>query len=498
LVAGSAAAISRCGRVNITQIATDAIGNALGGAFVDSLQPATQGAGPYSAADYRNGMDMDSDNYRPQFAGNYRNGMDMDSDSYNPASAANYRNGMDVDSDNYNPASDPNYRNGMDMDSDNYRGGRRTVSSSGDSLLRDLSRAGFTTEADRRAAYGQLIRTGQLRAEDFNANGIPILENGRELYLDTNDFTAGDRRLAGRLIANESGIRAVNAELKVAAEARAATSNYGNEGRNYPAEVAFGGRSRITDPRAYETDRQAYGRLAAMSDEPSGTYTSEQWKAAAAEYRTREGTGFMRDSVYNGLYMKGAQLEFAAGNPSASAIDQSFSLLNDMGHSAQAGATLGAAAGRGIGNMMGAMGKAQNVVTPQIGSAVQTTSTVDESWKLKIDGTAQATGNDAAHQIRTYREAIALAKNPDVVSVHLDHGYNRALDLDPKTISPNRRPDVTAIYSDGRVARVEVQSATDNLAILRSRNAALDAQIRAQGYTPLPPRVVVPTRSPIP
>ena len=132
------------------------------------------------------------------------------------------------------------------------------------------------------------------------------------------------------------------------------------------------------------------------------------------------------------------------------------------------------------------------------GAPVETTSPVDKSWKLKIDGTAQATGNDAAHQIRTYREAIALAKNPDIVSVNLDHGYNRVLGLDPKTISPNRRPDVTAIYSDGRVARVEVQSATDNPAILRSRNAALDAQIRAQGYTPLPPRVVVPTRPPKP
>ncbi|WP_428776621.1 hypothetical protein, partial [Vibrio sp.] len=112
------------------------------------------------------------------------------------------------------------------------------------------------------------------------------------------------------------------------------------------------------------------------------------------------------------------------------------------------------------------------------------TRVIDKSWKQKIEGTAQATGDDAAHQIRTYREAITLAKDPDVISVNLDHGYNRALRLDPKTIAPNRRPDVTAVYSDGRVARVEVQSETDVPAILRSRNAALDAQIRAQGFTP--------------
>lgn len=129
---------------------------------------------------------------------------------------------------------------------------------------------------------------------------------------------------------------------------------------------------------------------------------------------------------------------------------------------------------------------------------VPDTTVVDKSWKLKIEGTAQRTGDDAAHQIRTYREAIKLAKKPDVVSVNLDHGYNRALGLDPKTISPNRRPDVTAVYSDGRVARVEVQSKTDVPAILRNRNAALDAQLRAQGYTPLPPKIVVPTRPPKP
>jgi YD repeat-containing protein len=120
---------------------------------------------------------------------------------------------------------------------------------------------------------------------------------------------------------------------------------------------------------------------------------------------------------------------------------------------------------------------------------------LDKSWRFKIDGQAQRTGDNSWHQIRTYREAIKLAKDPQVVSVHLDHGYNRALGLNPKTISPNRRPDVVAIYSDGRVARVEVMSKTDSVAILRSRNAILDAQIRAQGYTPLPPLVITPTRS---
>jgi hypothetical protein len=114
---------------------------------------------------------------------------------------------------------------------------------------------------------------------------------------------------------------------------------------------------------------------------------------------------------------------------------------------------------------------------------------------MKIEGTAQKTGTPG-HQFRTYREAIAEAKKPNVQRVHLDHGYNRGLDLDAKTITPNRRPDVLSLYDDGTVMRIEVQSRTDIPSVLRSRNAVLDAQLKAQGFTPLPPRVIRPTTSP--
>jgi hypothetical protein len=118
---------------------------------------------------------------------------------------------------------------------------------------------------------------------------------------------------------------------------------------------------------------------------------------------------------------------------------------------------------------------------------------VDKSWKSKISGTAQKTGTDG-HRFRVYREAIAEAKKPNVQAVHLDHGYNRGLGLKPKTITPNRRPDVLSVYKDKTVARIEVQSKTDIPSVLRSRNAALDTLLRALGFRPLPPRVVVPTR----
>ena len=65
--AGTATALARGGRVSVTQIATDAFGQALGNAFVDNIQnPGTQaqklqGFGPASGLDYVNGADLQSD-----------------------------------------------------------------------------------------------------------------------------------------------------------------------------------------------------------------------------------------------------------------------------------------------------------------------------------------------------------------------------------------------------------------------------------------------------
>jgi len=112
-------------------------------------------------------------------------------------------------------------------------------------------------------------------------------------------------------------------------------------------------------------------------------------------------------------------------------------------------------------------------------------------WKAKIHGTAHAT-KTPGHKFRTLREAIKDAKNPDVERVHLNHGYNRALGLDPKTIGPNRRPDVTTIFKDGRVGRKEVKSLSDKIKDLIGRNTALDDQIIDQGFNPLRPEVVIP------
>jgi hypothetical protein len=109
--------------------------------------------------------------------------------------------------------------------------------------------------------------------------------------------------------------------------------------------------------------------------------------------------------------------------------------------------------------------------------------------RAKIFGTAQQTGNDGAHAFRSYREAILLARSPEVEAVFLNRGYNRGLDLAPNTIRPNRRPDVLGRYFDGRVDRVEVPSGSDVDDLLIQRNRFLDPQIRAQGFDPLYPRI---------
>jgi len=61
LASGATAAVLRGGRFSVQQVAVDAFGNALGQGLVDSMQP-TQGEGPWSSADYRNGSDIESDN----------------------------------------------------------------------------------------------------------------------------------------------------------------------------------------------------------------------------------------------------------------------------------------------------------------------------------------------------------------------------------------------------------------------------------------------------
>jgi len=118
---------------------------------------------------------------------------------------------------------------------------------------------------------------------------------------------------------------------------------------------------------------------------------------------------------------------------------------------------------------------------------------VDKTYRSKITGSLQKT-RTAGHRFRQGREAIKSAKDPNVESVSLDLGYNRALGLNPKTIQSNRRPDVTVIYKNKDVQAIEIKSKSDKIEILIKRNAELKKQIIQNGYNPLPPIVIEPTK----
>lgn len=96
-----------------------------------------------------------------------------------------------------------------------------------------------------------------------------------------------------------------------------------------------------------------------------------------------------------------------------------------------------------------------------------------KEWRDKIIGKAQKTGGKTRetqtgeHAVRSYREAITAAKREEVDKVYLNRGYKKATG---ESITPNRRSDVTIVRKDGKVDAIEVQSKTDDPAILWQRN----------------------------
>ncbi len=141
----------------------------------------------------------------------------------------------------------------------------------------------------------------------------------------------------------------------------------------------FAGRSTITDPNAYIDPRQRTMALADMSNMPAEKYSAEEWRAAAQEYKQIQGKDFSRDSIYNGLWTKAAQLDAEAGKGfSRDVINDITGFATSEGLHAQAGVAIGGALGRGIGNrlggsvdnVLGAVGKTPNGAVPAAGSGV--------------------------------------------------------------------------------------------------------------------------------
>ena len=245
----------------------------------------------------------------------------------------------------------------------------------GQGPLAALAAAGLDKQ-QQIAAYGQLLASGQIQ---LNAQGVPIVQPGQVLQFDLSDTSAA--QLGGRAIAVESAGRAQRVALAAQQAAETYPGAGGGRGFVNPALASehgrypFAGRSTITDPNAYIDPRQRTMALADMSNMPAEKYSAEEWRAAAQEYKQIQGKDFSRDSIYNGLWTKAAQLDAEAGKGfSRDVINDITGFATSEGLHAQAGVAIGGALGRGIGNRLG--GSVDNVLgaesRPSGGAAVQT------------------------------------------------------------------------------------------------------------------------------
>jgi hypothetical protein len=226
----------------------------------------------------------------------------------------------------------------------------------GQGPLAALAAAGLSAQ-EQRAAYGQLLASGQVR---LNAQGVPVVQPGQVLRFDLSDTSAA--QLGGRAIAAESGGRAQRDA------AAAANTNNAGGGRGFvnPAPASeygnypFAGRSTITDPSAYTDPRQRAMTLASMSNMPAEQYSAAEWRSAALEYKQIQGKDFSRDSIYNGLWTKAAALDNAAGKGwSRDVINEITGFATSEGLHAQVGMAMGGALGKGLGTRLG--GSVDNV-----------------------------------------------------------------------------------------------------------------------------------------
>jgi hypothetical protein len=249
----------------------------------------------------------------------------------------------------------------------------------GQGPLAALAAAGLSAQ-EQRAAYGQLLASGQVR---LNAQGVPVVQPGQVLRFDLSDTSAA--QLGERAIAAESGGRAQREAQAAQQTAETYAGAGGGRGFVNPAPASehgrypFAGRSTITDPSAYTDPRQRVMTLASMSDMPAEKYSAAEWRSAASEYKQIQGKDFSRDAIYNGLWTKAAALENAAGKGfSRDAINDITGFATEEGLHAQVGMAMGGALGRGIGNRLGgsvdnalgAAGKTPDGAEPQVASGI--------------------------------------------------------------------------------------------------------------------------------
>jgi hypothetical protein len=116
-------------------------------------------------------------------------------------------------------------------------------------------------------------------------------------------------------------------------------------------------------------------QLVGYSNQQASDFSAAQWKGFAAEYKAIQGSNFTRDSFYNGLWTKGAQLDIAAGNTNRGIFDEMAGVAGAAGAHADVGLAVGRGIGQGIGNglgnVVGMAGRKNRVGAVAIGANVQ-------------------------------------------------------------------------------------------------------------------------------
>lgn len=98
----------------------------------------------------------------------------------------------------------------------------------------------------------------------------------------------------------------------------------------------------------------SFTELVEMSHSPVDSYSAQEYRDAAAQYRASMGEDFRRDSIYNGLWTRAAALDAAAGGGwGQEVINDITGFATEEGLHAQTGVAIGGVLGRGIGNGLG-------------------------------------------------------------------------------------------------------------------------------------------------
>lgn len=103
-----------------------------------------------------------------------------------------------------------------------------------------------------------------------------------------------------------------------------------------------------------QAPQRSFTELVEMSHSPVDSYSAQEYRDAAAQYRASMGEDFRRDSIYNGLWTRAAALDAAAGGGwGQEVINDITGFATEEGLHAQTGVAIGGVLGRGIGNGLG-------------------------------------------------------------------------------------------------------------------------------------------------